>query len=62
MLNYKRQFLRASSDIEQLRSERLACEVRLSRVESSWVSLVNEAEMILPSTSNAVQNGNGRAS
>ncbi|GAA5830964.1 hypothetical protein JCM5353_004455 [Sporobolomyces roseus] len=61
MLNYKRQFLRASSDIEQLRSERLACEVRLSRVESSWVSLVNEAEMILPSTSNAVQNGNGRA-
>ncbi|GAA6010279.1 hypothetical protein JCM11491_006245 [Sporobolomyces phaffii] len=61
MLSYKRQFLRAQSDVEQLRAERLACEVRLSKVELSWTSLVEQAELILPSTSTPSQNGNGRA-
>ncbi|GAA5876334.1 hypothetical protein JCM16303_007103 [Sporobolomyces ruberrimus] len=62
MLSYKRQFLRAQSDVEQLRAERLACEVRLSKVELGWNTLVEQAELILPSTSQQSQNGNGRAS
>lgn len=62
MLSYKRQFQRAQSDVDQLRAERLACELRLSKVEMNWNNLVQQAELILPSTSQPSQNGNGRAS
>lgn len=62
MLSYKRQFLRAQADVDQLRAERLACEMRLSKVEMGWNSLVQQAELILPSTSQPSQNGHGRAS
>ncbi|GAA5978816.1 hypothetical protein JCM5350_004831 [Sporobolomyces pararoseus] len=61
MLSYKRQFQRAQSDVDQLRAERLACELRLSKVEMNWNNLVQQAELILPSTSQPSQNGNGRA-
>ncbi|GAA5838520.1 hypothetical protein JCM3766R1_006001 [Sporobolomyces carnicolor] len=61
MLSYKRQFLRAQADVDQLRAERLACEMRLSKVEMGWNSLVQQAELILPSTSQPSQNGHGRA-
>ncbi|GAA5932035.1 E3 ubiquitin-protein ligase BRE1 [Sporobolomyces koalae] len=63
MLAYKRQYQRTQTQLEQLRAERSTCEVRLSKVEIAWNLLVQEATMILPSTSNPnpSQNGNGRA-
>ncbi|GAA5910720.1 hypothetical protein JCM8208_003545 [Rhodotorula glutinis] len=53
MLAYKRQLHRALSDATTLRSQRTAYEVRLSRVELAWSALVNEADLILPSTSSS---------
>ncbi|GAA6052195.1 hypothetical protein JCM3770_000790 [Rhodotorula araucariae] len=53
MLSYKRQLHRALADASTLRSQRTAYEVRLSRVELAWTALVNEADLILPSTSAA---------
>ncbi|BGP40652.1 E3 ubiquitin-protein ligase bre1 [Rhodotorula kratochvilovae] len=53
MLSYKRQLHRALADASTLRSQRTAYEVRLARVELAWTALVNEADLILPSTSAA---------
>ncbi|GAA5865168.1 hypothetical protein JCM1840_003930 [Sporobolomyces johnsonii] len=61
MLAYKRQYERAQSEVDKLRAERQACELRLSKVEMGWTTLVQEAEMILPSTSAAAANGHARA-
>ncbi|GAA5911739.1 uncharacterized protein JCM6883_001252 [Sporobolomyces salmoneus] len=62
MLSYKRQFHRAQTELDQLRTERVACELRLSKVEMGWNRLVEEAELILPSTSQGSLNGNHRTS
>jgi E3 ubiquitin-protein ligase BRE1 len=51
MLSYKRQLARAHSETEKLRSQRLAYQVRVSRVEQEWSALVAEANLRLPSTS-----------
>ncbi|GAA5938425.1 hypothetical protein JCM1841_005359 [Sporobolomyces salmonicolor] len=61
MLAYKRQYERAQSEVDKLRAQRQACELRLSKVEIGWTTLVQEAEMILPSTSAAAANGHARA-
>jgi E3 ubiquitin-protein ligase BRE1 len=51
MLSYKRQLARAQSETEKLRSQRLAYQVRVSRVEQEWRALIAEANLRLPSTS-----------
>lgn len=51
MLSYKRQLARAQSETEKLRSQRLAYQIRVSRVEQEWSALVTEANLRLPSTS-----------
>lgn len=45
MQEYKRKFLRASSEVEQLQVERARCEARLSAVDISW-NLVSSAQML----------------
>ena len=51
MLSYKRQLARAQSETEKLRSQRLAYQIRVSRVEQEWSALVAEANLRLLSTS-----------
>lgn len=51
MLSYKRQLARAHSETEKLRSQRLAYQIRVGRVEQEWSALVAEANLRLPSTS-----------
>ncbi|GAA5936008.1 hypothetical protein JCM10213_002177 [Rhodosporidiobolus nylandii] len=46
--SYKRQLSRAQKECESLRTQRAACEVRLSKVEIGWREVVGEAERVLP--------------
>ncbi|GAA5879038.1 hypothetical protein JCM3774_004477 [Rhodotorula dairenensis] len=51
MISYKRQLLRAQSETDKLRAQRIAYQVRVSRVEQEWTALVAEANLRLPSAS-----------
>lgn len=53
MEEYRRKFERAQRTIESLEKERARCEARLSAVDVSWSLLVQEADLLLPSTSTA---------
>lgn len=60
MSEYKRKFSRAQTTVDALELERNQCDARLSAVDLSWNQLVQEAELLLPSTSN-LTNGHARA-
>ncbi|GAA6018504.1 hypothetical protein JCM10207_007199 [Rhodosporidiobolus poonsookiae] len=46
LTSYKRQLARAQADAERLRAERAACDARLSRVDSAWREVRDEAERV----------------
>ncbi|KAM0789473.1 hypothetical protein ACM66B_000293 [Microbotryomycetes sp. NB124-2] len=51
MQEFKRKLDRAQQTVEQLEADKAAYEARLSAVDIVWNQLVNEAGMLLPSTS-----------
>ncbi|KAK4054236.1 E3 ubiquitin-protein ligase bre1 [Microbotryomycetes sp. JL201] len=51
MQEFKRKLDRAQRTVDQLETDKAAYEARLSAVDIVWTQLVNEAEMLLPSTS-----------
>ncbi|GAA6032403.1 hypothetical protein JCM8097_008157 [Rhodosporidiobolus ruineniae] len=50
LVSYKRQLARAQAECESLRTQRAACEIRISRVEMGWQEVVDEAERAIPGT------------
>lgn len=47
LVSYKRQLSRAQGECENLRAQRVGCEVRLSRVEMGWREVREEAGRVL---------------
>ncbi|KAK4054643.1 E3 ubiquitin-protein ligase bre1 [Microbotryomycetes sp. JL221] len=56
MQEFKRKLERAQHTVQQLEQDKIAYEARLSAVDIVWNQLVNEADMLLP-TSSAATNG-----